>query len=231
MKVRKVCVAWSHQRSGVTSSQHLSLKRPVRAYLVIVACLSACAPLPSKPAVRSTKIDPIQATPDYWLNQPAVAFSSNADYYRLIDACKTEIRDRFFTLDREDIRDGSLSTLPMISKQFFEPWRSDVVTVNGIAISSLNTVRRTIRFQIQKDPQRGYVAEPKVLVEQFASVEHRITTITEYHEIFGGIRNVNSSEVDSPTGSTLLPSDYWFSIGRDNALEKSLAASIQGRLR
>src|SRR5207245_5438405 len=64
-------------------------------------------------------------------------------------------------LDREDYREGLLTTLPLVSKQSFEIWRRDVVTVPAIAQSTLATFRRTVRFQFSKREDGGYIAAPR----------------------------------------------------------------------
>ncbi len=199
--------------------------RPILGFLFLVP---GCILGPSNPAATqpATAIDGRQATPEYWLDQPAVADISSADFYKLWDACKTEVRLRLFLIDRQDYRQGLLTTEPLDSKQFFEVWRDDVVTAGDTAISSLATVRRTVRFQLRRGNDGRYVAEPKVLVERFASAERRIIAINQYHTVFTG-----PATEDSLTDQGLtIPTDYWYPIGRDQALERDLADSIRHRL-
>ncbi len=178
--------------------------------LILTGCIVHKVNLPT--TQRATAIDPIEATPDYWLNQPAVARIPSADFYKLWDACRIEAHNRMFLIDRQDFRDGLLTTQPMISKQAGEFWRTDVVTVHGITASTLATTRRTVRFQVTKDQSGGYIAEPKVLVERFVSSERRLTAIDEYHTAFTGPRPTDDVVNDE---SGKLPTDYWYAIGRD----------------
>jgi hypothetical protein len=204
------------------------MRRRSAAFGLALLILSGCHSSKPPTTQKATAIDPIQATPDYWMRQPAVARIPATDFYKLWYACRTEAHDRLFLIDREDFREGVLTTQPMVSKQFTEIWRTDAVTIHGIAESTLATVRRTVRFQLSKDKNGGYVAEPKVLVERFVSSERRLTAIDEYHQAFTGPRPTDDVYVDP---GAKLPTDYWYAIGRDTALERDLAASIQHRLR
>ncbi|HSV13150.1 MAG TPA: hypothetical protein VLI90_02750, partial [Tepidisphaeraceae bacterium] len=151
-----------------------------------LALLAGCIVAPANPAIkeRVTNVDPKLATPDYWLNQPAVTRISDGDFYKLWNACRDEVFSRFFQIDREEYRDGLLTTQPMVTKQFFEVWRRDAVTIKDIADASVGTIRRTVRFQLTRKDDGTYVAEPKVLVERFSSAERRLTAIHEYHAAF-----------------------------------------------
>jgi hypothetical protein len=190
---------------------------------------SGCILSTPDPAIpRVTNIDPKLATPDYWLSQPAVAHVDADDFYKLWRTCRSVAHDRFFIIDREEYREGLLTTRPLVSKQYWEVWRRDVVTVHGIEASTLATIRRTILFRITQQPDGTYTVEPKVLVERFTSSERRLTAITEYHTAFSGPRPFGTAENDE---GLVLPTDYWYATGRDNALERDLAAAIQRQLR
>ena len=191
--------------------------------------VQGCITHPANPAATQpvTHIDPEQATSDYWLTQPAIASVSGRDFYRLWNACRAEVHDRFFLIDREEFREGTLSTAPMISKMYFEIWRRDAVTPDEIAQSSLASIRRSVWIELKKQPDGTFIAQPKVLVERYASAERRLTNIYEYHAAFSGPRVTGSSEADQ---GQIIPADYWYSIGRDAPLEKDLAAAIQRRL-
>jgi hypothetical protein len=183
---------------------------------------------PNPPSPRVTDIDPKLATPDYWLAQPAVTHINSDDFYKLWRTCRSVVHDRFFIIDREEFREGTLTTRPLVSKQYWEVWRRDEVTVHDIEASTLATIRRTVIFQITKQSNGTFTAEPRVLVERCASAERRLTAITEYHTAFSGPRPFGSAENDQ---GIVLPTDYWYATGRDNALERDLAAAINRQLR
>jgi hypothetical protein len=194
-----------------------------------LALFSGCIVAPANPAIkeRVTNVDPKLATPDYWMDKPAVTRVSDADFYKLWNACRDEVFARFFIIDREEYRDGLLTTVPLITKQFFEVWRRDAVTVKDISDASVGTIRRTVRFQLTRKEDGTYVAEPKVLVERFSSAERRLTAIHEFHSAFSGPRPFGDVETDA---GVRLPTDYWYALGRDEPLEKDLVAAIERRL-
>jgi hypothetical protein len=175
-----------------------------------------------------TQVDPKEATIDYWLVRPAVVSVSSDDFNKLFNACERVLRDRLFKIDRLEPRGALITTEPLVSKQFFEFWRNDVVTFNDTVHSSLGTMRRTVRFEISKNDDGTYTASPKVIVEEQASTERQIPSAGQYTMAFGGERVVGSREIDR--GET-LPQDYWYATGRDAALEKDLARSVESLLR
>ena len=182
----------------------------------------------SHPGAKSvTQVDVKQAEPDYWWNQPVVVRVSAPDFYKLWDACKGELYFRLFPVDREQYRDGILTSEPVVSKQYFELWRTDAVNVHDVAESSVATVRRTIRFEVSKKSDGTFEMSPKVLVERYQSTERRLTAINQYHESFSAPRAY--SDVPDESGEPAV-ADYWYPIQRDYALEKDLAASIRRRL-
>ena len=176
----------------------------------------------------ATEADPETARPAYWLAQPATETVTFGDYDALWEAAQSAARWRGFRIDRQDYRGGVLMTRPLASKQAFEVWRRDVVTIPDIAESTLATVRRTVRFEIDEQDDGTFACVPKVLVERYAQTERRITSVTQYRESFSNEAGVfGSRERDKGVD---IPVMYWYAIGRDAALERDLAAAIRGRL-
>ena len=202
--------------------------RIFRAVALLLSCVSLAGCITSHPGTPVTKIDDKQALPDYWWNQPAVVHVSSTDFHKLWDSCKGELYVRLFPVDREQYRDGLLTSEPVVSKQFFELWRTDAVNLHDVAESSLGTVRRTVHFEVSRQPDGSYDMVPKVLVERFESTERRLTAINQYHESFSAPRAY--SDVPDESGAPAGGSDYWYPIRRDTALEKDIADSIRKRL-
>jgi len=197
---------------------------------LMLAAASGCITGPSNPAATqpATAIDPSRADPAYWLKQPGVVTVRSDNYDRLWNAAAQTAQRDLFTLDRQDYRAGVLTTLPLISKQWFEPWRRDVVTAKDLARSSLQSIRRTIHFDLARTDDGQYVLTPKVLVEQFSTVGRRLTYVGNYRNASDPGAQLGSAELDE---GVALTAQYWFAIGRDPALEKQLAESIRDRLR
>ncbi len=194
---------------------------------VLLLLLAGCVGPNRESAVPVTQVDPAQANIAYWLARPAVAGASDPDFFRLWAACESAARDRFFKIDREDQRSGLLTTEAMISKQFFELWRTDVVSPSDVLRSSLATQRRTLRFEIARSEGHGFIVRPKVVIEQQAVAEKEIPSAAEYTRALGGTRVIGDRASDAGQG---IPQDYWYAVGRDHALEKDLARGITARL-
>lgn len=199
---------------------------PAPALSVMLAALAAgCA---SRPPAPPPAQDPATAEPAYWLARPPAARVIADDFTSLWRACRQAALASSFTIDRVDFRNGLMTTLPQVSKQFFEVWRHDVAAPMGVLESSLDTVRRTVRFEVRRLDDGRYEAVPKVMVERFSLAERRITSVARFAEIFTVQQTEGSRARDRHGGD--LPDMYWYPTGRDTALEKRLARSVRHQL-
>jgi hypothetical protein len=177
-------------------------------------------------------MEPATTQPSYWMEQPGSSRVASADFDRLWAACQDVARDYLFKLDREDYRGGILTTQPMVSGQWFEPWRGDVRTSYDRDESSLATIRRTITFQFERTAGDSWEVTPKVLVERQAMAERRISSAAIYRQVFTLPRSAQMQ----PSGSReadqgiYLPQRYWYPLRRDAEFERVLAAEVQKRL-
>jgi hypothetical protein len=181
----------------------------------------------------ATAIDLATTQPSYWLDQPGAATVASADFQKLWDACDGAARDFLFKPDRQDFRGGVLTTEPMVSAQWLEPWRAEVRTAYDRTESSIATVRRTIRFEFKRLLDETYEVTPKVLVERQSLAEQRITSVVLYKSAF--TRPVRDRDRQYGTRESdvgiILPARYWYPIGRDEELEKALAEQVRKNLR
>ncbi len=196
---------------------------------IVLFLLAGCITGKANPAATQpvTYVPQKQATPEYWWNQPGVVRVPNADFQKLWDACEGELYVRLFPVDRRQYRTGLLTSEPVVSKQFFEPWRTDAVSFHDVGESSLATIRRTIHFEVTRQPDGSYDAVPKVLVERHAATERRLTSIVQFRQAFNGTR----TDATPDQSNTPAPEDeYWYALRRDTDLEKDMAVSIRHRL-
>jgi len=209
----------------------MEMKRALFTCFAALFLLAGCAGnsnnLPAtRPALMSIPVE--RGTADYWLSQPAVASVSSADYERLWAACGKTLRNYQFDIQQQDYREGVLTTWPMVSMQFFEVWRSDAGTVGDVMLDSLQTVRRSVRFELSRGPDGSYVASPKVLIEQSAHPERRLSSVSQFTGAF--IATAESPTRVTEEGTT-VPNRYWYVLGRDEAMERELADSVQSKLK
>ena len=199
--------------------------------LASIALSCGCITKPQNPSATqpATAQDLATTQPSYWLDQPAPASARSSDFQRLWTAAEDVARDFLFRLDRQDYRAGLLTTRPMVSAQWFEPWRRDVRTAADRNESSLATIRRTIRFEFERLDDGEYRVTPKVLVERQALAEQRITSAVGYRQYFR--RPIRPQ--DRPRGTResdvgiYLPNRYWYPVGRDHEFERALAQAIE----
>ena len=194
---------------------------------VLLAAAAGCSRVDQSPALTQT--DPKLATQAHWIAQPANASVEHDNFDELWEAAVGAARFRGYRPDRIDYRNGMFQTYPVISKQFFEPWRRDVATLTDLTESTLATVRRIVRFEIAKRDDDGtFECVPKVVVERYSSAERRITTITRYRETFSIATAQGNRERDR---GVELADTYWYAVARDEAMEKQLADAVASRVR
>ena len=209
----------------------MSIAEVRRLAFTTLLALTGCASNQLRaPATQPATAGDIKSTlVDYWFEQPAITEVHGKSFDALWNACRDAAKARGFLIDRTDYREGLLYTQSLVSKSAFEFWRGDVADGPSLAQSSVGTIRRTVRFIIRRQPDGTFVAQPKVAVERYSSVERRITSAAQYHDIFS-IRLMDVDREREFTG-TELPAEYWYAIGRDHNLERELARDIQHRLR
>ena len=177
---------------------------------VVVLMFVGAGCMGSHPANRATTrpvtdVDPALAEKEYWLAKPAVA-EARGSFDALWAACEQTAHEYFFRIDRRDQRSGLMTTEPMITKQWWEWWRKDAGTFYDTKEATIANIRRTIFFQFKKDGENIYSVAPKILVEKESRVDPK------YKQDIEG------------------PPTYWYSLRRDEVLEKKVANSIREHL-
>jgi hypothetical protein len=204
------------------------MKRLVRGGLIAIG-IAGCAPM-HQPA-PTTQPSAATTQPDYWLQQKPVAKATFRDFQLLWNACEETARDYGFSLDRQDYRGGVITTVPLVSKQFFEFWRNDAQTAEDVANSSLNTYRRTLQFKIAREPAGGgYSATPEVLIERYVQAERPITSSVYLRNAFRSTRGLHPVGTRESDRGIFLPQRYWYATGRDEVLEADVAKHVRHKL-
>ena len=192
--------------------------------LKLALCGAGCA-LSDAPA------PPIKTTqPFYWTTQPAIVDVTHPDFNKLWNASAQAARDFGYAIDRQDFRNGLITTEPLTGQQFFEPWRHDTGDTAGLANNSITTFRRTIRMEFERTEDGQFKMSPCVLVERTAQAEQPISSD-------GYLRSSMTPAKHSMLGTretdraVYLPKSYWYATGRDHALERDIAKAVQKKLR
>ena len=162
----------------------------------------------------------------YWTTQPAAVTVQSASFNKLWIASEDTAREFGFPLNRQDPRLGVLTTDPVTSKQVWEVWRKDSGNLGQAASNSLDSYRRSVRFQFEKI-NGGYAVTPRVIIERYTQAEAQLTSSVYLRYAFGGGGNRYRSQGTKETDrGVYLPQAYWYAMGRDYDLENKIADSI-----
>lgn len=181
----------------------------------------------TRPAV-ATDVDPYKADPEYWLAQSPVRSVGDVKFDVLWDAAERVSQDYLFQIDRRDQRNGVLTTAPMVSPQWFEPWRRELQTSGDVAQSSVATIRRSIRWTFRK-VSNGWAVSPRVLIERQALTEQRVSGVLSraYFRRDPNDHIYGTRETDQ---NIRLPDSYFYPIGRDFEFEDRLTEKMLNQL-
>lgn len=163
---------------------------------------------------------------DYESKATVTPVSSN-NFDQLWNASLDSLHEYHFEIDRQDRRAGIITTKPMTSSQFFEPWRNELKSADAVAESSLATVRRTATIEITRQGGQ-YSALPSVRVERLSLRGRRTTNSAQYTTAFRASPERGTKESDR---GIKLPDQYWYDIGYDSALASSVSRQIARRLK
>ena len=196
--------------------------------LTVAGCASS---IPSAFAPASTQ--PVEASvlPPA-STQPSFVVVRDADFDRLWFAGDAIARSLLFRPALQDRRGGVYQTEPMVSAQWFEPWRRELRTLDAKVQSSVASIRRTLTVKIDRAEDGTFVARPEVLIERYSLAERRVTTSAGYHSVFNARTRKSrgsSGTIESDAGLD-LPDLYWYPVGNDPDLERYIAEKMQRRL-
>lgn len=202
---------------------------------IAVGLGSGCITHPQNPSATqpATETDLATTQPYYWLAKPAAAQVHGRDFDAIWAICKDTARDYLFKLERTDYRSGVITTAPLVSKQWFEPWRPDTGTVEGAFANSLGAIRRSLRFEISRNSDDTFTITPKVLVEREVILERNVTDVSQYRFAFSGpLTKIPPREAVTLEPDTYpdVPIKYWYPTGRDTAMEINLASHLRHSL-
>lgn len=137
-----------------------------------------------------------------------------------------ELKSRGFELDRVDLRSGIIETMPLVSRQWFEFWRRDVVDDKSLAQSSLHTVRRKVDLRLVTGDNDKILIHCSVFVEKLSLGPTKTSGPVRADEIFSS----RAYRVEESMSSGKR-SYQWIPIGNDPYLEKAILESIQEEIR
>jgi hypothetical protein len=151
----------------------------------------------------------------------------HATYDNIWQQAMKLLTDCGFTLDRKDYRLGILTTQPLPSAQFVEPWKPQQTTFKNAMENTINMQQRRVRVTISKVPEKPdfYEIGIQVLVER---QNNPIETIggPVFVEGSGFGRSQVSLRSDYAPPETKNIGPLWYTIGHDPQLEHKLLSEL-----
>jgi hypothetical protein len=128
------------------------------------------------------------------------------------------LRTRGFQPDIQDRANGRITTEPETTKQWYEPWRSDVGENYDVMMASLHTMQRMVTVQFRNEND-GWKADVKVEIYQLSEPEPQITSASSV--LHGYTGTVPDRSGQRPDGKR-----RWRRVARDGALEAEILQEI-----
>lgn len=128
------------------------------------------------------------------------------------------LKEHEFVPDSQDRANGRITTMPTTSKQWYEPWRKDVVDKYDVIMASLHTIRRSANVQFIRESNRWRV-DVTVRIEQLSEPEPQVTTASSVLHGFTGA-------LPDSQGRRSGGMRQWRYMGRDGEMEAQLLSEI-----
>ena len=142
----------------------------------------------------------------------------------LWQSCKSELKNRGFRLDRVDLRSGVIETFPMVSRQWFEFWRHDVVDAASLAESSLQTIRRRVGIKLTPLGENKYRFNCRATVQRLSMPPSTVSGSVWAENVFYSTAG-RSPIWNDPDGGRV-----WVTLGNDTALAGNIISSVKAAL-
>ena len=152
---------------------------------------------------------------------------ADENFLAVWDAAMEVLREYRFTVDRADKREGIITTFPLVSRHWFEFWRSDTTTARDTLEASLQTIyrRATVRIRPVAPDSPYYSASVRISVSRSDRLNPQVTCTSEAYDLFLSPEGV--PRVESLTGlSGPIHTEGEVEIGRDKNLEKIIQDRI-----
>jgi hypothetical protein len=163
---------------------------------------------------------------DAYVTNQTVATNQDAEQAdRLWEAAREVLREHHFRLDRVDLREGVVTTMPAASQHFFEFWRRDVDTTPDFWEATLNPLRRWVEVRVGQAADDGQVRVAVIVrKERYSAPDRQFNNSGAAYQVFG-------YRLPTTTGQERIAPEHehWIDIGRDHALEEHLLQAMLQR--
>lgn len=158
--------------------------------------------------------------------RPVTVEESHDSVYQAI---RKELTDRGFQLDQVNRRRGLVETHALLSKQWFEFWRHDVVSGEASAEASLQTIRRRVRVTVRPTDSGHLQLDCQVPVERRVSDLRQESNQVQSRNVF--YRAGGPVPSLAPRSPQKRSGREWQNIDHDELLEKAILTGILNELK
>lgn len=143
---------------------------------------------------------------------------------RLWELCRQELHQRGFEVAYQNRIEGVLESQPRISSQWFELGGRDTADAYSALESSLQSVRRRIRFFIEPMADQS-CCRCEVMVERLALGENAVDGSYRVGDV---LRRAGGAPV---LKGNQRRTEHWVELGKDSALAQALLTSLDSKLK
>jgi hypothetical protein len=152
--------------------------------------------------------------------------TANAEVEAVMASAEEVLGQMHFTIDKADVQQGYIRTLPLTGAQLFEFWRKDNVGQFNTAEANLQTIRRTIEINVSSE--YGHVcADCVVTVERMSLPQREAVSATHASAMFTrSSPSLQQLELNPEQQEGMT----WIELGRDSRLEAEILRQLKMRL-
>ncbi len=154
-----------------------------------------------------------------------LAIHTNSNQVVMDSACNI-LEQMHFKIDKADLNQGLIRTVPLSGAQWFELWRQDNVGWDAHLEANLQSLRRTVEIHLTPADQPERL-ECRVTIERLSFPTQPIVSSAQaYRMLAAGTSDIQRLELHEDQKQQMA----WLDLGDDNALAAAICDRIQTQL-
>ncbi len=199
------------------------------AIVILAGCESTIVPLSSEEVRVSTSTTMLLPSGPPAGNDQTTSYIFYTNYDRMFYESQELLTFLGYRLDVRDYRRGFVSSLPLASPEFVEPWRRDQTNFMASMENTVNYQRRIVTLRFWKTPKPEiYGVSVQVVVQRYENPEENLNPLVFQHTTGFG-ENAAALESDY-LSSDVNATPFWITVGRDPTLEQKILGEFKNRV-